>query len=321
VWRAALLTAASRASLPASAPGAALEEARQQIKRDQRALAALDDLLAEHLRPEEALDARLRLALLRRLGGASLGLLGQAYEADREELFALARQHRDRPVTAALAASLDLLTEGDWGFDQDVARAQGAQRDGFGLLEALDHLAGGRSLEAAQVLLQVQEDQESAGRRARLRTARAVVAASIGQHRAAREALLAALEAASEAGGAALEVVDRAASRLLGSVLEAREVSVELLESASRGWLARLGEAPPQGWLSLAAHLAPGGSVELALFLLQRWDAEEGGEGSLWQRQQLLVGLSRRALSQGDYTLARRCAILSSSETTDGRRV
>ncbi|MEL6180257.1 MAG: hypothetical protein AAFS10_14950, partial [Myxococcota bacterium] len=134
--RSALLCAARRAQLPLVEPGQPQPPAAEALM----ALAALDNMITAHVEGPEALDARLRLAILRRLGGAANGHGNRdiEYHDDREELLTLAHTHRHRSTTLALASVLDVLTPGDWGFDDHAETARGAEGALFALLGALD---------------------------------------------------------------------------------------------------------------------------------------------------------------------------------------
>jgi hypothetical protein len=204
---------------------------------------------------------------------------------------------------------LDLLVEGDGGFDEEVAQAQGAQRAWFLLTRALDHMAGGRPVEAAAALFEAEPQRLAPKTGARLWAARAVVAGSMGQRRAAREALGRAVALGREAGAQVLAAVDEAAAQLVGLLWA--EDDGRLLERAALGWLGREG-LPPVPWWSLAARLAPEAEHETVLGLLRRSEAQEPEAGA--QRRPVFSALARRAVREGDYTRASACAILATAD-------
>ena len=159
-FEAALWTAAQRARLPVPDAIADPQAHIAQKRAALLALADLDNLLTDHMPQDKALAPRLKLAILRRLGGQLDHQTGLdvEYEDDMRALFEMAKRRVSWPVAqddverdqiATLAATLDLLTPGDWGFDAMVADASGHDLVHFQLLEALDHYAAGRRLEAA----------------------------------------------------------------------------------------------------------------------------------------------------------------------------
>ncbi len=301
--KAALSAAASRASLPLPTASDA-----QPVDRAVAllALARLDDLMARWMEPEEALGGRLRIAILRRVGGRAGGLeaLDEGYAVDLMDLFAQARARRHDPGISALASVLDLLTEGDRGFDAQVEAAEGQQRALYLLLEALDHHGAGRSVEAAAALAGAEPEGAGVPRAARLLGTRALVAASIGQRRAALEALgrADALAAGDATTGA---VVDKVAGRLMALIVEAGQRGA-LLERAIRGRL--IDEelpTPVWPWHTLGEALAPSGDEAVTLAAIKRSERLEGGLEAERGRRRALLALARGAVRRGDFEGAR----------------
>jgi len=298
---------------------AALRAKLPESDADLKALATLDDLITEHLRGPDALDARLRLAVLRRLGGATSGADGdvRAFVDDRDALLAEARRQTGRPTTVALAAVLDLLTPGDFGFDRYAEQSRGAERTLFALIEALDHTSAGRHVEAASVLANADPYAEGIrpARACRLQAARATVAAAMGLR---RPALLAVARGLEIPGAAEVDrrVLGRTAARLLPWALaeDALEPHTALLEAAALAILDDPTLAWPRLSLSeLGGVLAGVGARTTAARVLER-AAEVDGAALAPQRAAAWHHLCRLAVAARDYTNARQCAIVAEGQ-------
>ncbi len=316
--RAALVLTARRASLPLPDTQGNPSQHAQRQRAALMALARLDNLLTQHVSPREALEARLRVAILRRLGGHATGQLDAdvEYRDDITELFEQARQPNASDHAVQLASVLDLLTEGDWGFDDAVAAAQGAQRSLFQLLEALDHHAAGRDIQAAAALADMNPEAASEPRAVRLLCARALVAAQLGQLKAATSALgRAADQARTES---ALATVERTAARLLGVLLvdvEQDGADAQTIEALALGVIGALADgtrsAPVVPWHRLALVLIGCGRSQEAWLALQRSHALESDPNAVQARKEVLMELSRLELLSGNYDKASKYVMMA----------
>lgn len=314
---AALLCAARRAELPLAQPGEPRESASDALK----ALAELDNMLTARVRGAEELDARLRLAILRRVGGAAMGLREQdvEYEGDLEALLARARESSHRATTRVLASVLDVLTPGDWGFDAYAEAARGVEGALFALLRALDAHVQGQELEAAAALANINPDEPGLPEhvQVRLLATRALVAAAVGQARSARTALGRAASRAVTARDEA--VVDVTAARLLGVLFEGSDpcedakrgtlwVDGVLLAHASRGFMRASVPEPPLPWSALGRLLAERGQAEAAVQALERSAARSDERSRCHERAIAWRLLCHRAFLSYDYDRASRYA-------------
>lgn len=328
---AALWTAAQRARLPVPDPEDDVQTYIARKRAALMALAQLDNLLTDHLSQDKALAPRLTLAILRRLGsqlGHRAGLDAE-YDDDMRSLFEQARRRASSSVTqddadkrrvALLAATLDLLTPGDWGFDAMVDDAVGEDLVHFQLLEALDHYAAGRRLEAAAGLACADPTHARPAQAARLLCARATVAASIGQTSAALAALRRAVSLSVPQAESI--VIDRTAARLLNAALADRALSDDdaLATIVARGAMAALADQslpqPTISWGSMAAWLAQRGHLEAAGLAAGHSARHEGDDRSARMRQATWRALSQAALSAGRYDEARHWIIMSHDGNT-----
>lgn len=305
ISRSAALTAARAARLPAPSERAECVEA----------LTDLAQILSEW-EDGEALDARLRVTVLERLAAGG----DDASHGRAAALLQLAGTRRESAATVALACALDLLTDGDHGFDKEAQQTLGER---WSLLQALDAFTRQDLPTAAALLAAADPDAASAdpSTSVRLDCARAVAAMAMGRVRASEDALRQAHQRASGMGNerdadAATMVVQTVAAQLAPALLASATLDSTLARQIALGSLAAGDDvAIPHRTLvrALLQHNLDG----LAFDVLRR--ATAGARASDPEVSQLWLRLAQRAIDAGDCRHARACVILSRGEVPDLR--
>lgn len=284
--RTVALTAAREARLPAPAD-------RARVVCELQRLAEVLDTWGD----SDALDAQLRVAVLVRLAG------GEDQTDERAAaLLAAAGEHRGRAATVALACALDLLTDGDHGFDDEARRTLGTR---WALLQALDAFGQGDLPAAAAVLAGADPSASDTadGTAVRLECARAVTAVAMGRVEAAVDSLGRALGRASRD----LTVVQTVCAELAPALLHAPNLGPDLTAQIAAGCLAARdrGRVP---WTILAERLVAFRLDDLAEAVLRHSD---GVDRNLERVQELWQQLAAHAVRRGDCRRARACVILA----------